>query len=658
MADVYLADDIDLQRRVVLKIMLPHLAQDKAFVARFQREAQITARLNHPNIVQVYSTGFTAHERPYLAMQYVQGGSLQDRVIQLAGQGKLFSTVAALTIGRQMADALHMAHQAGIIHRDLKPSNILLHPNGTPVLSDLGIASVEASTRLTHTGELMGTPHYMSPEQAAGKPIDGRSDIYSLGIILHELLTGEVPFQAESPLAVLHQHIYEPPPPLAKIRPDLAPLTHQIVATCLQKDPAARFPDAAALLVALDQALAAEGAWQQLPASETGRPAVWRPAVWQQFIRRSQVVRTLTALYHHGRLSRWFYGVIPLLLLLLVGGVFVWPRPARFASAPLPTATTLVSSTDPTSEVVAVAGEPTSTLAPTATAVPPTSTPTSSPTSTAEPVPTVAPTDIPRRNQIVFQSSRDGDFEIFIMNADGSNQQQLTFNEVDDNFPVVSLDGQKVLFESERDGNWEVYAMDIDGHNQQRLTDHPDNDRLPTWSPDGRQVAFISDRDGNYNLYIMDGDGQNLRQVTFATLRTGHVSWSVDNRLAFNTGTMSGSTWEIYTIDVDGGNQRQLTSNSVSDWSPEWSPDGRFILYLSLVNDTDPAVFVMNADGSNQRLLFNSPDYEWGSHWSADGTRVVFTREQDNISYIYVINADGSGLTQLTARGSYPSWVR
>jgi TolB protein len=200
--------------------------------------------------------------------------------------------------------------------------------------------------------------------------------------------------------------------------------------------------------------------------------------------------------------------------------------------------------------------------------------------------------------------------------------------------------------------------MDIDGHNQQRLTDHPDNDRLPTWSPDGRQVAFISDRDGNYNLYIMDGDGQNLRQVTFATLRTGHVSWSVDNRLAFNTGTMSGSTWEIYTIDVDGGNQRQLTSNSVSDWSPEWSPDGRFILYLSLVNDTDPAVFVMNADGSNRRLLFNSPDYEWGSHWSADGTRIVFTREQDNISYLYVMNTDGSGLTQLTARGSYPSWVR
>ncbi|MCA9931206.1 MAG: PD40 domain-containing protein, partial [Anaerolineales bacterium] len=268
-------------------------------------------------------------------------------------------------------------------------------------------------------------------------------------------------------------------------------------------------------------------------------------------------------------------------------------------------------------------------------------------------------TAVPLQNKIVFQSNRDGDYEIFIMNSDGTNQLQLTFNNVDDNYPVVSLDGTRVLFDSIRDGNWEVYVMNIDGSEQRRLTNEPgSNNRLPTWSPDGQQVAFISDRDGDYEIYTMNVDGSNLYQVTHNDIREGHVSWSVDNRLVYNAGIEDSHTWDIYAINPDGSHLQKLTDNSVSDWSPEWSPDGRFILYLSITGSNDPAIFIMNADGSSGRLLYNSPYYDWGADWTADGSKIIFTSDQDNLGNLYIMDADGSNIQHLTERGSYPSWVR
>jgi serine/threonine protein kinase len=184
MADVYLAYEEKLQRKVALKIMLPALVADQQFVVRFQREAQTVARLDHANIVHVYAIGLTNDGRPYIAMQYIEGGSLHDTLARVAEQGRLIDTNQALTIIGKMADALQVAHAAGIVHRDIKPSNILIRPDGRPVLVDLGIAAVEGGPKITHTGTLIGTPHYMSPEQATGKAVDARSDLYSLAIIL------------------------------------------------------------------------------------------------------------------------------------------------------------------------------------------------------------------------------------------------------------------------------------------------------------------------------------------------------------------------------------------------------------------------------------------------------------------------------------------
>ncbi len=260
MAEVYLATDVMLQRKVALKVMLSELAVDQTATARFQREAEAVARLNHPNIIQIYTTGVTPDKRRYLAMQYVPGGTLQQKLAELSRHGQQMSVGDSLYLGRQVAAALQVAHAHEIVHRDLKPSNILLRSDGEPVLTDLGIAAMETeASRLTRTGNVMGTPHYMSPEQALGKNVDGRSDIYSLGIILYELLSGQVPFAGDSPLAVLHQHVHEPPRSLIQVRPGLSRSTYQTVDTCLQKEPERRFQTAQQLAAALDHSLMSEG---------------------------------------------------------------------------------------------------------------------------------------------------------------------------------------------------------------------------------------------------------------------------------------------------------------------------------------------------------------------------------------------------------------
>ena len=270
MADVYLGYDVDLQRPVALKILLPVLAADTQFVARFRREAQTAARLEHPNIVKVYGIGTISSGQPYIAMQFVDGGDLRQVVKTVQTTRQPLTAVQALRYLRPVAEALSVAHAASVIHRDLKPSNILLRPDGTPIMVDLGIAAVQTGPKLTNTGTLIGTPAYMSPEQARGVSLDGRSDIYSFGVILYELLTGTRPFEADDPLAILHKHVYEEPIAIEQLRSDLSAETVQLVRRCLQKEPEQRPATAAELVSIIDFALQAEGGRIQTP---TGEPA-------------------------------------------------------------------------------------------------------------------------------------------------------------------------------------------------------------------------------------------------------------------------------------------------------------------------------------------------------------------------------------------------
>ncbi len=241
MADVYLARDRLLNRRVAVKVLSPTFAADPAFVERFRREAQAAASLNHPNIVAVYDWG-QEDDTSFIVMEYVNGQTLRD----LVNRYGTVPPMEAARIGADIADALEFAHRNGVVHRDVKPGNVLITPEGGVKVTDFGIARAESSDTLTKTGAVLGTATYFSPEQAQGLALDGRSDVYSLGVVLYEMLTGVAPFTADSPVSVAYKHVREEPVPPSRVNSAIPGALDRIVLTAMAKDVALRYASAAA----------------------------------------------------------------------------------------------------------------------------------------------------------------------------------------------------------------------------------------------------------------------------------------------------------------------------------------------------------------------------------------------------------------------------
>jgi len=239
MANVYLADDRKLDRPVALKVLPAELSRDPNFVERFRLEAQAAASLNDPTIVAVYDWG-QEQDTSFIVMEYVEGRTLRDAM----GNGPI-EAVQAAQIGADIAKALSAAHRAGVVHRDIKPGNVLITPSGEVKVADFGIARANGTgDGLTRTGAVMGTATYFSPEQAQGLAVDARSDLYSLGVVLYEMVTGAVPFVGDSAVSVAYLHVREPVPAPSEHQPDIPPALEAIILTCLQKEPAARYQSA------------------------------------------------------------------------------------------------------------------------------------------------------------------------------------------------------------------------------------------------------------------------------------------------------------------------------------------------------------------------------------------------------------------------------
>ncbi|MGC9335537.1 MAG: protein kinase domain-containing protein, partial [Anaerolineae bacterium] len=338
---------------VALKVLAPHLSWQEEFVQRFLREARAAARLKHPNIVTIYDVG-RASGWYYFAMDYVEGRTLAE----IAEQRGATPADEVLRLIRPLAEALDYAHEQGLIHRDVKPSNIIVGKEGTTTLTDFGIVHAAQTTRLTQTGTVLGTPEYMSPEQARGDEVDQRTDQYSLAIVAYEMLAGKVPFKAESTPTLLHKIVHEAPPPLQAARPDLPAAVTHVLARALAKQREERYESCVRFVDDLQQAL------EPHRAAVPSRAATVTPTEHPR-------KRRETVLLGLGGVG---LAIIGLLCLVAVGvGALIWlsglgngrgvPTPSRVAATSQSTTPDQVKTPSPTPS----SASPTTVVAPTHT---------------------------------------------------------------------------------------------------------------------------------------------------------------------------------------------------------------------------------------------------------------------------------------------------
>ena len=572
---IYLAENTTLKRQVALKLLLPALFQDPDAIQRFIREARTAAALNHPRIVRVFDLDET-EGRLYMAMEYLPGGDLRRYASEHAPLP--FRHVAGLIA--QVAEALDYAHSQGVIHGDVKPGNILISPGEGDQpqarLADFGVLRAVQSSGATSGDMTLGTPYYISPEQAEGNRPAPASDQYALGVVAYELFAGRPPFEGETPLVIYLKHIREAPPAPSQANPLITPELEAVLLRALAKNPAERYPTCSEFARALRQAVASTEVAQfqarigQAEAAlkahdpETARPLLHDALQMLPDDRQAkallerletqeraqsgyrQAAESLQAARQEAAALRQEAPDHPdpqaLLKTLAPPPPPWWERLRRRWRAGLFLALALaalgllagmswvVYTQQPAGDshretLVAVVRTSTATNTATATSTPtytstftPTFTLTFTPTFTPTYTPTYTPTSTPLgggSGQIAFASSRDGNSEIYVMNADGSGQTRLTNDSRDDQYPAWSPDGRQIAFMSDQGyyqwgyyySNWEIYVMNADGSGQTNLTNNGADDWVPAWSPDGQQIAFHSTRNGNYEIYLMNADG-------------------------------------------------------------------------------------------------------------------------------------------------------
>ncbi|MEW5960845.1 MAG: protein kinase, partial [Chloroflexota bacterium] len=557
MATVYKAYDPDTDRYVAIKVLPQHFSQDPTFRERFHREAKAIAKLEHLHILPIFAYG-EDDGTAYMVMRYLQTGTLTERI----RQGPLPLSEASRLLS-QIAGALDYAHTHGILHRDVKPSNVLLDAGGNAFLTDFGIAKmVEATLDLTGGG-LLGTPAYMSPEQCRGsKELTPASDIYSLGIVLYEMVTGRTPFVAETPIALIHMQLNEALPLPRQLRPDLPEEAERIILKALAKEPESRYPSCGAMAAAFAQAVVQILAGQP-PAKMSGALA----GLPVEDVTLPHVPAGPTAVGPAPRrLPLWVFGLI----IVLVGGGLI-------AAA---VAAGLISFEQ-------VTLEPTPTAAATA-----------------------GPMDAPKEIRQVEPCEWDnhGPGLCIYPLAGGPPAKILTDTKLKIGSSAWSPDGQTIVFDGlepgeDMDRSNNLYLVRVDGSG---LVELPSvgNDIMPAWSPDGAWLAFHS----NCSLALMRPDGSDPTVIWEGRGEKCFFEpeWSPDSRQLAASVQFGDGGWkfpmrrEIWVISVDGQEVTRIAA-VIQQRDPvhtevAFSPDGARVAY---VDDKDQ-FWLVNADGSGQ----------------------------------------------------------
>jgi serine/threonine-protein kinase len=716
MATVYKAYQPAFDRHVAIKVLGSQLSQDPTFVKRFQREAKVVARIEHRSIVPIYDYG--EHDGLYyIVMRLIEGGTLRKKMYY----EKIGLPLAARII-EQVGEALDYAHHHNVIHRDLKPSNILLDERDNAYLTDFGIAKMLGSnTQVTASG-VVGTPSYMSPEQCQGKTLGPASDLYALGAILFEILTGKIPFEADTPLSVMYMHVREPIPSAIALNPKLPPAIDRVIVRALAKRPDERYPTAVALAAAFREIAGvapppkapSRGIFsgpRQKPqkpkvaeAPPSPPPAVAAvpqtiphpieavsadlddpPAVLTAPIRKGlpKAVQSLMVGFGGmallvGLVSAGLYGLsilkseggsatVPTLPPTIIPGLFTRtptgaPPTVTASITPSPWPTNTSAPTSTLTLVPSPTASRTPPMTPTST-VSPTATITLTPSITPSPGPTAAPGVLPPPSggdRLAFSSDRYGDDDIFLIDIDGSNLRQITASLAADSNPAWSPDGLLIAFVSTRDGDAEIWVVaagcpitpqqGCEG-NMVQLTINTAQDFDPAWSPNGQQIAYTSNQDGDFEIWVMGANGSNPHPITSNTANDFSPQWSPDgSQIVYHS--QAGSSSHLYRIPAAGSAPTQLTSSSSIDLWPDWAPDGGTIAYTS----TSPvvpgarALFTFDLGSSLITQLLDGKSHDDAPTWAPGGQRLAFAsdREENGHFHLFVLDLISSNVQQVT----------
>jgi serine/threonine protein kinase len=702
MGEVYLARDTNLDRLVALKVLPWHFVADADRLGRFRREARALSSLNHPNLVTIYEVG-EANGLHFIAMELVEGrtlSSLRDKL----------STKDLLAIVAQVAEALGAAHQSGIIHRDIKPDNVMVRPDGYAKVLDFGLVKLTevepvSGAANTQLGVAMGTLAYMSPEQASGEPVDHRTDIWSLGVVLYELATGRKPFSTETRQATINAILSAQPTPATTVDATLPPDLDRILSKALDKDRELRYQTASDFRTDLRRLL------RQLDSSPTVSDAGSSTlGAMQQFLRRRwhwpaaiAVVLILSA-----SAAAWWF------LLKAKASAPDWSRAARiqltnqhgteFFPTLTPDGRSFVYSSNESGNFdlfeQRVGGKIPKPLTP------------NTPSNEIEPV------FSPNGEWIAFRSTREP-AGVYVMEAGGENVRLViagchhpswspdgkeivcstaghedapttrnTFPstlwianvqtgdkrllcENDAMQPSWSPNGDRIAFwfMHPNSGRSDIATVSRNGGPIEVITEDEPTEWNPVWSPDGKFLYFASDRSGNMSFWRIAIDEQTgktqgeAETVSTPSIINRHLSFSRDGRRMIYVQTDQQANIQGVKFDQNTektvGQPFWITRGDRRMFLPELSPDGsRFVMRLQRRTQDD--IVVVNRDGSNWRDLTTDTFFDRYPRWSPDGKRIVFTSDRSGRYEIWLLDADTANFRQLTFDSpggtTFPLW--
>jgi serine/threonine protein kinase len=670
MAVVYRAYQRSLNRHVAIKVLAPQLSADQQFVERFQREARAAAGLRHSNVVVIHDV---AQEQGiyYIVMEFLEGRSLKE----LIQTERSLSPERATRIVEQVASALDYAHEQGFVHRDIKPANIIVGKDDHATLTDFGIAKAASETQhLTRTGMLIGTPEYMSPEQAEGGEVDHRTDLYALGVVLYQILAGRAPFHSTTPHATLHAVIYEPPPPVRQLRPSLSPAIESVVMRSISKQPASRYQSGSAMVAALK-------------AAQSGRPTVAVAAPPSAPEKQPRRERSLVVPIAAGAAIVLVVVVVAILLLLTGNGGQQTPTPSAtlvgIEQTAAATDVVMLTEAAPTDEPTTLPTSAATDTQPPPTEALPEPTTTSPPPTDTSPPPTDTPTTQPAAfGRLAFSSNRHGNPEIYVVELAGGSPVRLTQNNANDWLPDWSADGTQITFTSYRAGSYDLWVMRADGSAQTSWVATGAWDDYPRWAPDGERISLstTANTEGvpNSEIFVRRTNG-SLQQVTYSTAEDQWADWSPDGRIIFTEGYRDGSDWDIYIVNADGSNRATWLDDANCDVQPTWSPDGNWIAFLRVTEDTNGNggidfedagdIWLGRATGGGLQQLTSgawaltpawSPDSEWIAFAQVRDSNNNGRSDQKDTVNIWAVPRGGGDtvpLVQSPNRDGDPSWT-